>query len=134
MLKSDSALERVTVQVLSIRSLLTRLLYSGLLLPLLFSSCRLVLAQAVPMLPNQSFARAEAGRRRRRRKLQCSWRGYPSPPYIDIKNNLLHRRGYTNSLNDVRYLVAEKDLLIQCKSSLSSAKRHVTSSSSLCEP
>ncbi|KFG53750.1 zinc finger in N-recognin protein [Toxoplasma gondii FOU] len=106
-LKSDSALERVTVQVLSIRSLLTRLLYSGLLLPLLFSSCRLVLAQAVPRLSPRP--RARLGWRRRR----CAWRGFPSPPYIDVRNSLLHRRGYTNSLNDVRYLVAEKDLLVQ---------------------
>ncbi|CBZ52375.1 Large protein with a UBR1-like ring finger related treble clef, related [Neospora caninum Liverpool] len=108
-LKSDSALERVTVQVLSIRSLLTRLLYSGLLLPLLFSSCRLVLGQAVPQLPPRGRDRLSLFWRRRR----CTWGGYPSPPYIDIKNSLLHRRGYTNSLNDVRYLVAEKDLLVQ---------------------
>ncbi|PFH34557.1 hypothetical protein BESB_065900 [Besnoitia besnoiti] len=109
-LKSDSALERVTVQVLSIRSLLTRLLYSGVLLPRLFSACRLVLAQAVPLLlPTHHADRGLFSRTRKR----CSWRGYPSPPYIDVRNSLLHRRGYTNSLNDVRYLVAEKDLLIQ---------------------
>ncbi|OEH78834.1 zinc finger in n-recognin protein [Cyclospora cayetanensis] len=84
-LLGDSALERVTVQVLSIRSLLEKLLRLGLLLPQLFS-CRLSL------------------------QLSVSYHGLP-PYCVDVKHSLLRRRAYVNSMNDIRYLLAEKEML-----------------------
>ena len=89
-LVGDSALERVTVQVLSIRSLLERLLRMGLLLPHLFA-CRLSLQQSV------------------------SYQGLP-PFSVEVRHPMLRRRSYVNSMNDIRYLLAERDLLSECTS------------------
>ncbi|KAL8444610.1 hypothetical protein Emed_006152 [Eimeria media] len=88
-LVGDPALERVTVQVLSIRALLQKLLRLGLLLPQLFA-CRLALQQAV------------------------SFQGLP-PFCVEVRHAFLKRRTYVNALNDVRYLLAEKALLCNCK-------------------
>lgn len=87
-LVGDPALERVTVQVLSIRALLERLLRLGLLLPQLFA-CRLSLQQSV------------------------SYQGLP-PYCVNVKHPLLKRRSYVNSMNDIRYLLAERDMLSEC--------------------
>lgn len=87
-LEADPALERVTVQVLSTRPMLERLLRRGLLLPQLFACTRLF--------------------------LRCLAHG-PPPLALDLTDPRCRRRASIAAVNDLRYLLGEVDLLAERK-------------------